>query len=171
MVVKGFDVTINICTTNSQQDDFLLTLPGVHVTFIKHFTFLIALSISLFSAPLTAQNLSDATIEKRIMPIGDAYLDGEISSINVSKSATEPSGPRSAEKVYNTYCVACHSTGAAGAPIKDDTAAWAPRIAQGEATLIKHAIEGFNAMPAKGTCGDCSDDEIINTVQFLTTGL
>ena len=55
--------------------------------------------------------------------------------------------------------------------MKGDAAAWAPRIAKGEETLLNHAINGFNAMPAKGTCSNCSDDEILATIQFLTKGL
>ncbi|MDF4603827.1 c-type cytochrome, partial [Vibrio parahaemolyticus] len=48
---------------------------------------------------------------------------------------------------------------------------WAPRIAQGKDVLVKHALEGFNAMPAKGTCMDCSDDEIIAAIDHMIEGL
>ena len=51
-------------------------------------------------------------------------------------------------------------TGAAGAPKTGDAAAWAPRIAKGMDTLYGNAINGVGAMPAKGLCADCSDDEI-----------
>ena len=132
----------------------------------KRITLLIALSASLFTASVFAQ-----TIAERIAPVGDVYLDGEIVTASAGGDSDEPAGPRSGEKVYNTYCVACHGTGAAGAPIKGDADAWTARIAQGEATLLKHAIEGFNAMPAKGTCSDCSDDEMAATVKFLIKGL
>jgi cytochrome c5 len=36
------------------------------------------------------------------------------------------------------------------------------------ATLSDHAIKGFNAMPAKGGCAACSDDEIKNAVAYMT---
>ncbi len=134
---------------------------------IKRITLLIGLTASLF----TATAFAEGDIEARIAPVGDVYLDGEITTASTASESSEPAGPRSGEKVYNTYCVACHGTGAAGAPIKGKTDQWNARIAQGEATLIKHAIEGFNAMPAKGTCSDCSDDEMTATVQFLIKGL
>ena len=135
---------------------------------IKRITLLIGLSASLF----TATAFAEEDIAARIAPVGDVYLDGEIVTASTKSESTEPAGPRSGEKVYNTYCVACHATGAAGAPIKGDVAAWKPRMAQGKDTLVKHAIEGFNsAMPARGTCMDCSDDEIIATVEYLTQGL
>lgn len=172
-MVKDHLVIINTFTTKPSENYFLLTFAGVHVIFIKRFSLFIALLISLFSIPLIAQDLSEEAISKRIAPIGDTYIDGEISTVtvNAAENMNDPATPRSGEKIYNTYCIACHASGVAGAPIKGDTAAWSPRIAQGEATLIKHAMEGFNTMPAKGTCADCSDDEIISTVQFLTNGL
>ena len=69
-------------------------------------------------------------------------------------------GPRSGAEVYQASCFACHATGALNAPKLGDAAAWEPRIAQGFDVMLEHAIKGFNAMPPKGTCGDCSDDEI-----------
>ncbi|WP_019613555.1 c-type cytochrome [Psychromonas ossibalaenae] len=138
---------------------------------IKRITLLIGLTISLFSTASFAQDLSEGAIADRIAPVGDVYLDGEIAVAGQSSDSDEPAGPRDGEKIYNTYCVACHATGAAGAPKKGDAAAWEPRIAQGQETLLKHSLEGLNAMPAKGTCADCSDDEMAATVEFLTKGL
>ena len=136
----------------------------------KRIPLLITLAISLISANSFAQDLSSAAVAQRIAPVGNVYLDGEIATAQQS-TAQEPAGPRSGEKIYNTYCVACHATGAAGAPIKGDAQAWQPRIAQGNNILLKHATEGFNAMPARGTCADCSDDEIAATIEFLIQGL
>ena len=44
---------------------------------------------------------------------------------------------------------------------------WAPRIKQGKDTLHKHALEGFNAMPAKGGNGSLSDDEVKAAVDYM----
>jgi cytochrome c5 len=73
--------------------------------------------------------------------------------------------------VYQGACFACHATGALDAPKKGDAAAWKPRLAQGMETLHKHAIDGIRAMPPRGTCGDCSDDDILNAIKFMTDGL
>ncbi|RXJ72993.1 cytochrome C [Veronia nyctiphanis] len=112
-----------------------------------------------------ATDMSDDAIAKRIAPVGSVYKDGEAPV----KTAAAPSGPRTGDAVYNTFCLACHSTGAAGAPKTGDAAAWEPRLAQGKETLYKHAIQGFNGMPAKGTCMDCSDDEIIAAIEHMLT--
>ena len=34
-------------------------------------------------------------------------------------------------------------------------------------TLVKHAYEGFNSMPAKGMCSDCSEEEIAAAVEYI----
>ena len=141
------------------------------MTLIKRLSLFITLSMSLFGVSSFAQDFSDEAIASRIAPISDVYINGEIVTANTTSASDEPAEPRSGEQVYGTFCIACHGTGAAGAPIKGDAAAWGPRIAQGEETLIKHALSGFNAMPAKGTCSNCSDDEIIATVKFLIQGL
>lgn len=69
--------------------------------------------------------------------------------------------------VYNTVCMACHVAGVAGAPKTGDKAAWAPRIAQGAATLIKSVINGKGAMPPKGGGTDLSEAEIKAAVEYL----
>lgn len=75
---------------------------------------------------------------------------------------------RSGEAVYNAACMACHASGAVGAPKFGDKAAWSPRLAQGVATLVQHALQGFKGMPARGGCANCSDAEIEAAVAFLT---
>ncbi len=64
---------------------------------------------------------------------------------------------------------ACHATGVGGAPKFGDGAAWAPLVKQGMDTLYQNAIHGIGAMPPKGTCPTCSDDDIKNTVQYMVT--
>lgn len=64
--------------------------------------------------------------------------------------------------VYTQACSVCHTAGVAGAPKTGDKAAWAPRVAQGLDTLVKHAIEGKGAMPPRG--GSTASDEDIKTV-------
>lgn len=69
---------------------------------------------------------------------------------------------------YNKTCAACHNTGAAGAPKKGDKAAWAPRVKQGDATLLKHTKEGIRAMPPKGLCMDCTDAEFKALIKYMS---
>ena len=60
---------------------------------------------------------------------------------------------------YDKACKLCHDSGLMGAPKTGDAAAWAPRLEKGNEALMKSVKEGFNAMPPKGACMDCSDEE------------
>jgi cytochrome c5 len=71
------------------------------------------------------------------------------------------------EQVYGAVCSACHANGLAGAPTTGDKDAWASRLGKGWDTLVKHSINGFNAMPAKGGRVDLPDDQIISAVGYL----
>lgn len=74
-----------------------------------------------------------------------------------------------AEGIYNTKCMACHATGAANAPKLGDKEAWAPRIATGKDALLASAINGKNAMPPKGACMDCSDEDLAAVIDYMTS--
>ena len=65
------------------------------------------------------------------------------------------------EAIYDNYCFSCHNTGLSGAPILGDVEAWAPRIAKGPELLLQTTIEGIApAMPPRGLCFDCSDEDL-----------
>ncbi len=133
---------------------------------------LLIMVVALFATISVAQatNMSEEAIAERIKPVGSVYLDGELPDVAAAASE-EPTGPRDGETVYNTKCMACHGTGAAGAPLKGNAEQWAARIAQGQAKMLEHALVGFNAMPPKGTCMDCSDDEIQAAIDFMIQGI
>ncbi len=73
--------------------------------------------------------------------------------------------------VYDASCATCHKVALMGAPKLGDKAAWAPRIAQGEAMLVSKSIKGFTGkkgmMPAKGGNPKLTDAQIGNAVAYL----
>lgn len=75
------------------------------------------------------------------------------------------------KSVYDKVCALCHAAGVSGAPKPGDRADWAPRIAQGDELLYKHALEGFTGakglMPARGTGANLSDDEVKAAVRYM----
>lgn len=111
-------------------------------------------------------NVND-DILSRIQPVGKICLQGEECGSAAAPTVTASAGPRSGSEVYDAVCMACHTTGAAGAPVIGNASSWAPRIEQGMDTLISHAINGYNAMPAKGGCATCPDEEIAAAVNHL----
>ena len=72
------------------------------------------------------------------------------------------------EDRYNKSCVFCHGSGAAGAPKTGDQAAWAPRLEKGMDTLLEHTRSGIGAMPPRGMCADCSDDEFRALIEYMS---
>ena len=122
----------------------------------------IGLIVALGGSALTLAAVEDQ-IRERIKPSGNVNIAGEAGQA----AQEESSGPRGGEEVYADACAACHDSGAAGAPKIGDSGAWSDRISKGDDTLYDHAINGFNAMPAKGGCSDCSDEEIQNAVDHM----
>ena len=93
-----------------------------------------------------------------------------------ASATAEPAAPAAPENtvgkaVFSKTCAMCHGAGVAGAPKPGDKADWGPRIAQGQDTLYKHAIEGFTGakgmMPARGGGASLSDDEVKAAVDFM----
>ncbi len=125
---------------------------------------LFVISVLSFASAASAGNMSEEAIAQRIAPVGSVYLQGDIPEI---ETFDIPSGPRSGDNVYNTFCIACHSTGIAGAPKAGDKKAWNVRMEQGREVLNDHAINGFNAMPARGTCMDCTNEEMIAAIDHI----
>ena len=64
-------------------------------------------------------------------------------------------------------CALCHVRGEGGAPVLGDREAWAPRLAQGEDTLLQHTIEGLNNMPPLGYCMDCKAEDFRALIRFM----
>lgn len=94
------------------------------------------------------------TVKSKPVP-GSSMSDAKGSAIAIGK------------KVYKAKCAVCHDSGAAGAPKLGDKTAWASRIKLGEAQLVHNAIHGINAMPPKGTCMSCTDEQIADVVKYM----
>lgn len=72
-------------------------------------------------------------------------------------------------EVYDRSCRGCHAVRETGAPLTGHAAAWAPRLARGEAWLA--AVKGgLGAMPPMGLCPDCTDDDFRALVRFMSEG-
>jgi len=106
-----------------------------------------------------------AKILENIRPVGEVNV-GSVPADSATTTAAA-AGPRSGEQVYNGSCMACHGTGVAGAPKVGDKAAWESRAGKGIDGLLKTAISGLNAMPPKGTCADCSDEELKGAIEYM----
>jgi cytochrome c5 len=163
--------------------------------FLKHFStliaFLVLVTAFLIGAALLLHNQraveedpqAQARLAERLQPAGAVYA-GEtgaaaLAAAREAASAAAASqvaygGSTDGEMIYNTLCGACHTAGAGGAP-KLEQAAWTARIAQGEDTLVRHAIEGFQGaagiMPARGGNPALSDEQVAASVRWMLDNL
>ncbi|PAU61399.1 cytochrome C [Pseudomonas sp. PIC25] len=119
---------------------------------------------------VSAQAATNDDIAERIKPVGEVCVMGQECKGVEAVAAAAGGGARSADDVIAKHCNACHGAGVLGAPKVGDGAAWKARAdaAGGIDGLLKHAISGINAMPPKGTCGDCSDDELKGAIEKMS---
>ena len=111
--------------------------------------------VTTANKPMAGANDAERAVAERIQKVGMVEI----------RDANRPL--RAGEEVYKAQCIACHGTGAAGAPKFGDAAAWAPRIATGYDALLNSALKGKGAMAAQGG-GDFQDVEIGRAVVYMT---
>jgi len=75
------------------------------------------------------------------------------------------------ESVYENTCKTCHGSGALGAPLLGSKTAWEPRLKQGQDVLVQHALNGYNAMPAKGGNPLLTESDIKDAIEFMVASL
>ncbi|MEO8673688.1 MAG: c-type cytochrome [Tahibacter sp.] len=162
--------------------------------FMKHFSMVIgalalvavvlmALAFHLYDkhpAPLSPQ--AGQQVEQRIAPVGAAYSGdtGRAAMLAAQEAAKKAAaaqvaygGTTDGSVIFGQLCTACHTSGAGGSPKINDKAAWAPRVATGLETLVKHAIEGYTGksgiMPARGGNPSLNDAQVKATVEWMLT--
>ena len=100
--------------------------------------------------------LTPEAVAQRLQPVGRVEI----------KDASDVATLKTGEQVYAAQCVACHGSGAAGAPKLGDAAAWGPRVKSTYEALLTSALKGKGAMAAQGG-GDFSDVEIGRAVVYM----
>jgi cytochrome c5 len=131
-----------------------------------------AVVLALYAMNAQASSTSqDAAVAARIQPVGQVCIQGqECAAASAAAAAPAGAAARSADEVLASACNACHVAGVLGAPKPGDSADWQARAdARGGLDgLLKSAISGINAMPPKGTCATCTDDELLAAIQKMS---
>ena len=78
-----------------------------------------------------------------------------------------PAVLRTGEQLVQAQCSLCHRVGQQGAPKIGDRKAWAPRLAKGLDAVVRVAVHGHGAMPARGGLADATDAEIQGAVVYM----
>jgi len=137
------------------------------------------LIMKMLAAPATvlalwagsAQAATNDDIAKRLEPVGQVCVQGqECKGMEVAVAAGGGGGAKTPDEVIAKHCNACHGTGLLSAPKIGDAADWGKRAKEqgGLDGLLAKAITGINAMPPKGTCADCSDDELKGAIEKMS---
>jgi len=74
------------------------------------------------------------------------------------------------EQIYQHFCSTCHASSPTiplGAPRLKNIEDWRPRLKQGINQLLLHTYEGMNAMPPRGGCFECTDEQLKSAVLFM----
>jgi len=74
---------------------------------------------------------------------------------------------RSGKQVVDSVCVACHGTGANGAPKIGDRKAWSALASRGLASLSEDALRGIRQMPQHGGNPSLTDIEIQRGIAYM----
>lgn len=102
--------------------------------------------------------LSDVEMSRAV-----AYMVSGGHAVDTNKAYATPQS-RTGEEIVKVRCQECHATGKNGSPKLGDVEAWKPRLKNGVEPLVKSAINGHNAMPARGGMADLSDAEMKTAV-------
>jgi cytochrome c5 len=90
-----------------------------------------------------------------------------LAMILASAAASAQGAERNGKDVVAASCVACHGSGANGAPKIGDNKAWAKRAAQGLASLTANALKGIRQMPPHGGNPNLTDTEIERAITYM----
>lgn len=110
---------------------------------------------------------STIALENRIAPIGKV----NVTTSNVTQSSLKDTNKithaQLGKTIFNNKCILCHNNGIAGAPRLGNMPDWAPRIKKKFSLLLKHATMGFQAMPPKGACLECSISDLEAAIHYM----
>jgi cytochrome c5 len=119
---------------------------------------------------VSAQAATTDDIAKRLEPVGQVCVQGqECKGMEVAASAGG-GGAKTPDDVIAKHCNACHGSGLLNSPKIGDAADWGKRAKEqgGLDGLLAKAITGINSMPPKGTCADCTDDELKGAISKMS---
>lgn len=117
------------------------------------------------SCDQVVQLMTQEAILDRIKPIGMVETDAGV--VQAKPAAPQALAADAGETRYKSTCAVCHETGVAGAPKFRNAADWKPRMTVGIDGMLKIAIQGKGGMPPRGTCMQCSDEELKAAIEYM----
>lgn len=110
---------------------------------------------------------STVALENRIAPIGKV----KVATSNIAQPSLSEVNKNSlillGRTIFESKCILCHKNGVAGAPRIGNKPDWAPRIKKKFSLLLKHVTMGYQAMPPKGACLECSISDLELAIHYM----
>jgi len=153
--------------SDAHNEQSFIRTPKQLIGVVAGFFLVIVIGIILLVSFVTNDKLEGAgtnslgpeAVAQRLRPVAEEGF--------TLRDANAPKVLQAGNAVYTAVCAACHASGAAGAPKIGVAGDWTARLAQGYDTLVKHAIEGIRAMPAKGGNPDLDNVEVERAVVYM----
>ncbi|MGJ9418482.1 c-type cytochrome [Massilia sp. CMS3.1] len=153
--------------SDAHNEQSFIRTPKQLIGVVAGFFLVIVIGIILLVSFVTNDRLEGAgtnslgpeAVAQRLRPVAEEGF--------MLRDANAPKVLQAGNAVYTAVCAACHTSGAAGAPKTGVAGDWTARLAQGYDTLVKHAIEGIRAMPAKGGNPDLDNVEVERAVVYM----
>lgn len=121
------------------------------------------------AAPLAVAAIAETAAETAAASEAEPTSEVDPASAVESVALAQADDGFDLQATYQMFCFACHSTGLSGAPLPGDAEAWAPRMEKGREEIIAIMNRGLNAMPPKGLCMSCTDEQLWQLSQYMVT--
>lgn len=104
----------------------------------------------------------------RIQKVGTVCIQGTDCAATEQATNSVDAAVFDVVSSYDQSCAICHNLGVAGAPRFAEPSEWESRLNKGMETLYNSGINGLlPAMPARGMCFNCSDDDIRALIDYM----
>lgn len=148
--------------------DFVIVIKKWPKMSLCKVVFLSLCSMSMYAS----DELNRQQIQERIKPVGQVRIQTQsdnASPVGInSKTIVQEEKADAGQDTYEQFCIVCHRDGLAGAPKFQDDNDWKPRMTGKTIDdLVTSSINGLNAMPPKGTCSECSEEDLKAAIQYM----
>lgn len=97
--------------------------------------------------------------------------DNSVTSNENSVSSNQASKHALSEElstIYKQTCALCHTNSSTGAPVSGDTKAWQKILSKGINATVERAMNGYGGMPPAGQCFECSPEQMIKLINYMS---
>ena len=73
------------------------------------------------------------------------------------------------DRIFKESCAHCHLKDSSGAPKSGNKEAWDKILSKGMDATLERVMNGYGGMPPAGQCFECSPEQLIELIRFMST--